>query len=590
MDFSNMSDEELMKIAGMAKDPSDPAPQVDYSQMSDDDLRKVAGVADMKIVDEAHPAVSWKDRALVKNFGTGSGVGYLRTKYPNLQIEERDGEVLMKGKNENQWRKLDPSTIELADVGDIAYDVGAGLLEGAATVAGAAGGVPGALAAGAASGVGMEALRQKIGEALGVNKEMDKSQLAAAGAAGAISPLLFGTGKAGSKVLEKGIIGSGYEKLTRGLAPEIAGITSGEKAKVFRDYVGNPKTMKFLSDENNLKKYVDEAGRTLETSLKNRKRDVGKKIGDVLSELPDTDVSEVINLSQLRGGLEQEFDMLMKSLDPDDRVIGKSLMNKLKRGFGRYVETPSGDLKFSGKFKDKMSYDDAMALRNKFRKEAKFGTNINELPTNQQYVAEKAREIYMGLNDAIDASIDALDPKYAGRLKDLRMDYKQAVELEDEVIKLAKGRGGSYKKMFDTMRTLDNNSKEYVRAQIKDVDPKVLKKADMIEAHSRLAKASYFPTSGPSTSTTKTLAMAGLGGVIGEQQGNPLLGIGVGLVGMSPRAWRTYLKMGKAGEDAIKNAFKRAGQKAPKDLQKYFNRQMAAQGTWNAIREREGQE
>ena len=608
MKVSELSDEQLMNLINQQNQPQD------FSQLSDEALMAAIDES-TPIVDEAHPAVSWKDRTVVKNFGTGSGIGYLKEKYPNLQFKERDGNVLIKGKNENEYRKLDPSSFELADISDIAYDVGAGIAEGVATLGGAALGTtftPGAgtLAGGAFAGgtasTALEGLRQKIGKELGINEEYDKSQLVASGIAGGLSPLLFGTGKAVTKagtsllgdVAEKGLIAKGagevYDKATRSAAPFLAGVTSGEKSKVYRDYIGNLDLMKQW-DKNpaEFTQYIDDAGRSFEASLTNMKREAGEKIGDILKELPDRETAKIIDVSDVRLDYEQLANNLNLTDDLDAVDLSGSIMKDIKRNFGSWPKGKDGTRSFKG-FKDNISYDEAMELRNKYRRASKFGSNISDLDPKNQRKVEIARDIYARLNDSIDNSFDKLEPGIGGRLKQARADYKEALAVENDLMKEVKTGGrNDYKKMFTTLNTLDNNSKQYIRERMSRIDPNITKKADLVEAFNKLNNPSPYPLSGQATSTTKTLALGALGygaGQLGGEGSTPgLLGLGVGLLGLSPKAWRAYMKMGKRGEDIIKNQFKKAGQKVPKNLKNYYNRQMATQGVWNTLREREGE-
>ena len=611
MDVSKLSDDELMNL--IAQGPQGTQSQVDASQLSDEELLSALD-ENTPILDEAHPAVSWKDRTAVKNFGTGSGMNYLQQKYPNLQFKEQDGDLLIKGKNENEYRKLDPSSFELADISDIAYDVGSGIAEGAATLGGAALGTAGApgvgtigggMAAGSASATALEGLRQKIGKELGINEGYDKSQLVASGVAGGLSPLLFGAGKVGSEVAkgtigdiaEKGLLKKGagetYDKLTRKFAPGLAGVTSGEKSKVYKDYVGNLDLMKkWENNPSDFTQYIDDAGRTFEQSLKDMKREAGDKIGDILKELPDRETAKIIDVSDVRLEYEQMANGMGLTDDIDAVELGAGLLQDVKRNFGSWPKGKDGTRAFKG-FKDNLSYDEALNLRNKYRKASKFGSNISDLSPKEQTKVEFARDIYAKLNDSIDNSFDKLEPGIGGRLKQARANYKEALAVENDLMKeVNTGGRNDYKKMFTTLNTLDNNSKQYIKERMSRIDPNIVKKADMVEAFNKLNNPSPYPLSGQATSTTKTLALGALGGAAGQLGGDSntgMLGLGVGLLGLSPKAWRFYLKSGKRGEELLKKGFKEAGQKVPRDLDKYFNRQMATQGGWNALREREGE-
>jgi len=558
-----------------------------------------------KVVDEAHPAISWKDRAIVKNFGTGNGLGYLKSKYPNLQIEERSGDVVMKGKNENEWRKLDPSSLEFADVSDIAYDVGAGILEGGATLAGAgAGSLPGAIAAGSASGAGMEALRQKIGQALGVNKEMDMGQMGAATVAGGLSPVLFGTGKAGAKYLEKGLLGEtlgkgaskAYKKVTRGFLPGMAEVSSGEKAKVYKDYIRNIDEMEnWKKDPESFLNFAEEAGMAVEKNVNDAVSLQGDKIGQVLSELPDLDLTKVIDIRPVRNEMVQQASLMAGNPKPKIRAAGEEQLKILKEIFGDHKLGADGNPIPTDSWKDFVSFKDAEGMRNEFtdlNKQFKTDFSGGEFSDMKK---KYGIEGWKNVDKAVKDSLNSYGGDTGNRLKQAHSEYRKALanrnRLEKKIFTVDPGTGEKdYTKVFDLGRTLDNPSKKLIKTQISKMSPDFIKAADKIEAFARLSDPSYFPTSGPSTSTTKTLAMAGLGagvGAIGGDQKSTGIGLGIGLLGMGPKAWRFYFSKGKSGEDFLKRKFKEAGAKVPNDIKKYYNKQMATQGTWNTLRDRE---
>jgi len=177
-----------------------------------------------EVIEEMHPAFTAMDRFQVKNFANDpeAAKAFLQKKYPQLEIKTDDnsGKIIARGEGEKAFRVLDPDTgffsnpaEMLRDAGDIATDVGTGVATTAATagaglLAGAtsfgAGAVPAAMAAGAGSSAGLEALRQKIGVGLGINNEVNTDDVLWAGGAGAVSPLLFGTGATATQVALKG--------------------------------------------------------------------------------------------------------------------------------------------------------------------------------------------------------------------------------------------------------------------------------------------------------------------------------------------------------------------------------------------------
>jgi len=171
---------------------------------------------------------------VTKNLSTSpeATMKYLQKEHPNLEIEYNDsGAIRVKRRDEKDYRVLDPEGVtgvgEFAkDIGDVGYDVLSGIGTGVATaaggLAGAVGGagigaLPGAALAGAAAGGGLETARQGLGSAFGIEDNMDAGQILGSTAAGAISPLLFGTGATAANVGGKGLAA----RIAKGLGKEL---------------------------------------------------------------------------------------------------------------------------------------------------------------------------------------------------------------------------------------------------------------------------------------------------------------------------------------------------------------------------------
>lgn len=164
-------------------------------------------------LEESPDALSWGDRAIAKNFANSpeAQAAYIRQQYPNQQVTLKDGNIYMRGNNQEPWKAMDPDTGFFSkdiinDAGDILYDTGAGMVQSAATAASAlAGGaatlpsggwgaIPAAMAGSSASGAAIEAGRQQIGKWAGIPQEIDGGQVGMSGLIGAAAPLVFGAG------------------------------------------------------------------------------------------------------------------------------------------------------------------------------------------------------------------------------------------------------------------------------------------------------------------------------------------------------------------------------------------------------------
>ena len=306
---------------------------------------------------EMHPDISYTDRALIKNFSQSpsTGVDYLKKKYPEMNIayDKERGQYLIKRPEETDYRVLDPDKEgfdgwgELAkDVGDIGYDVASGLGEGAATALGAAGGffspVPGgtllgAVGASGASAATSEAIRQKLGQALGLDQDVSGTDVAITGAVGAASPLVLGADKMGGKQFAKMAAKKGMSKLAASEAFDKAsrgGLKRGyevvaDKALPFAQELASGVDRNLI---NRLKQRLPEvdrlketnAGKLVETArdewvdvFNNARRGVGDKIGKALDS-----INTKVNIAPAKQEFKKEMEKLrrvaMKSKRPAD--------------------------------------------------------------------------------------------------------------------------------------------------------------------------------------------------------------------------------------------------------------------------------
>lgn len=234
-----------------------------------------------RIVNEANPDITFKERFLAKNLGGSlqDQVKYLKSQHPNLDIKIYGKDIIAKKPTDKSYTKLDPSTMELSDISDVLYDIGSGIVEGTGALlggtAGAAlgtlvapaagtvvGGTTGAIAGGGAAGAGMEYLRQKLGQAAGVHGELSPSDIKLAGALGATNPLLFGATKIGGKQIIKGAIPKAIEYGKNAIkegALSTASLLSGIKKPVIKTAIAQEQVVKELSSPDKLVKFVDDA-------------------------------------------------------------------------------------------------------------------------------------------------------------------------------------------------------------------------------------------------------------------------------------------------------------------------------------------
>lgn len=183
-----------------------------------------------------------KGRTYVKNLGTDmqSQLSVIKRLNPDMDVAlSPDNEIQVKKKGEDQWSPMDlpasqsigklfsnigqaaknafspePPNLNFSqepwkDIKDVGFDVAASIPQAAlTTAAGLAGGLPGAMLGSGVAGAGTEAARQKLAEFIGnvdsdYAQNLDPSQIVMAGGAGALAPLVLGTGATSNQVMNQ---------------------------------------------------------------------------------------------------------------------------------------------------------------------------------------------------------------------------------------------------------------------------------------------------------------------------------------------------------------------------------------------------
>ena len=246
------------------------------------------------IIEEMHEDISVADRAIVKNLSQSpeKSAAYLKRTNPQLDTRVWDGRVLVKGKNETNWKTLDPDAdgfdgfAELGrDALDIGYDVASGIGEGAAMIgAGLTTGGLGAVAGGAAAGAASEAARQGLGSAFGIDQDIDAGDVAMTGALSGLVPLVPGAlVKAG-----KTAIGG-----AKGAAKFLGGIDDKAIAGMTRE---GEQTLRQLEKESILptvEKLSSKIGRKI-SDVEARNADRILKVKESLNIADDVELKEVL--------------------------------------------------------------------------------------------------------------------------------------------------------------------------------------------------------------------------------------------------------------------------------------------------------
>ena len=183
----------------------------DLDQMTPEEIEKLysrvtAYKTAPKVSQTTGDDISFLDRFKVKTFGgdTADTVAYLTNKYPELEVKVINNQVVARKQGEQTFHPLDPEGLDWEDVTDVIGDTAIGALEGVGTAVGGLTGLAtpipggaylGAMTGGGASGAALEALRQKVGQGLGVRQgDVDWGDVKFQGGIGALTGGLFGGG------------------------------------------------------------------------------------------------------------------------------------------------------------------------------------------------------------------------------------------------------------------------------------------------------------------------------------------------------------------------------------------------------------
>jgi hypothetical protein len=291
--------------------------------------------SDAQVVEEMHPSLSSVDRLVVKNLANSpeAAAGYLKKQYPGLDVQVKDGRPIMKGLGDKEYRVVDPDTgffskDILNDAGDLIWDTGAGVVEGAATAPFVAtGNVPGAVAAGGLSAAGMEALRQKLGAWAGVPQEVNGTDVLFSGGMGAAMPAVGG------------LVGKAYKGVTKNFTPWLGEKLSGVPRQAIKTAKEKLPGLESLN-EAGVRDVAGEAQSLIKGGIAVPKRGAGKAM-QAAEEAVDQgiDISEPQNqMKELIAAVREQAQQ--SGADVDQEVLGE-LEGVYRKHFMKKVETPA---------------------------------------------------------------------------------------------------------------------------------------------------------------------------------------------------------------------------------------------------------
>lgn len=137
--------------------------------------------------------VSFGERAVIKNLIDDSPElqeKYLQSK--GYDVRTVKGDLQVKKSTDSAWRKVDPEGFDIEDITDHIGDALQGIAAAAGAAFGSLAGPLGTVAGGATASAAAEAVKQGIGQAAGLRDEMSGTDIAIAGATGAIPGAIQG--------------------------------------------------------------------------------------------------------------------------------------------------------------------------------------------------------------------------------------------------------------------------------------------------------------------------------------------------------------------------------------------------------------
>jgi hypothetical protein len=562
-----------------------------------------------RTIQEQHPSIGLLERAKLKTFANSpESMAAAIMQNPELEARvSKSGQVEIRKIGEKDFRVLDPETgVDVTSLGGIgelgkdvlegAYDVGTGVVEGAgATAAGllaapstaGVGSIPAAMATGSALSAGNEALRQKIGQYLGIPQEVNMDDVALSAKFGAASPLLLGTGgtlkNVGKNTLknelfQSGIIGTGGKKALAGTAEVLTGI----KGDLFKRATKDPVLMKSIAEQGEDVVANDAIG-NLFSKVEDRYKDLGDRINQKLRKSgQDVDISGAkSSIKDMINKINVEANGKFSSEDKAKLEALTGLYNKTFKRTQEVVEdvpTPTGLLDASGapvmgasqvkkqaevELPSKVPASEAFKIKEELTNAAdflsdKFRQNKSQSDKTVATIAKKAYGETSGSITNTLKEAPELNKEYQNTLKDIEFiknKFKNPkVLLNDDLAFDEKGAKQLYKIGGGGDRALERK----VSALDKQYGTNLVEESKNISASNLLEDAGWFNKSVRGvTSTSRTNIGQSIGAAGGLAAGSMLGGdgslesrAGMGAVGgalgafaTSPRAFLNYMKM-----------------------------------------------
>lgn len=457
-------------------------------------------------------------RFAFKNFMNQSSpeaFNYLEKQNPGFELKkDENGEILARKRGATQWGRLDPKGFDINDITDVAYDIPAGIAQGAATSAGflagagltaPAGGwgaLPVAMATGGGTGAGLNRLKSVISDLMYNTPSQGsvKEDLISAGV-GAASPLLLGAGvtagqaanlasKLENPELVKSILSSSKGVLSKAIpftSKKVAETASGIPADIIENYAKRATPVNKMIEEGS-DTIATQAYNSISNTMEATKNDLGKKLEDAISKSDLT-----FSPSSVFKGAKDQLEKLKSSR----LSVTKDAKDEIK-----LLDTAIKDA--SEGLPENLSASELFSLQKAYKDKAQFGKSLSGLSPEEANQIKAFRSVYDSINSNLSEVTDA-----SGLKKDYAV-YKNLEAMTDKYF-------SDPEKTYKTLSGLTAPSKEFVRKTVKQIKDLSGGEVDLEQVAKDLKSYNYFKepgflplSTGGTTSTSRSLLSKGV--------------------------------------------------------------------------------
>lgn len=543
-----------------------------------------AGVSNT-LMNEPADVSSWQ-RFVAKSFAANPNraAAYIKSKNPDLEVDVFNGEVVVRKKGEQNFKAIDPDTLELADLAELAPDVVAGGLQSLATTAAAIpagvatggwGALPAGMAASGTSGAALETARMGIGSALGIPDNIKGENITTAGLFGLAAPALLGVDNLPQSLQQsgRGLIKRGIDR-AGSKAIEFATGIPDDVQQAYRTF--KPQVQEMAASKNPYQTIYDVTDKIQDT-LSKRETELGKNVGSAIDTAKGSvDISgakkvfadrlnflrskpyitnaEQAEINSLQSYYNKYFGLAepYTSFNMTENVVPQTraaTVFKQGSGVGPMLDEPSINMTKSTieELPDKIKAQRAFDLQKKLDSAAAWETNMTP---ETRSAKGSARGAYFDINKALEEATSGLSQQ----AKDEFASYK-AIQQD------LKNKFNTPQQTFNTFIGLDKNSKRIALDRLKqlagegvlDVSPEV-NKIRALNAFYDLPSDPYLQANQVVKNTPMQVAAGttgvGLGYMSGLGAGGAIvggvLGRQAGKLAGTKAAARSYINLGQA--------------------------------------------